>query len=50
MKNREKIILIGLIAIFLIFVYFSLTVKIDRSSIFPSHDKTLIIRNSTIAT
>jgi cell division protein FtsL len=48
MKRKEKIILIVILIVFLIFAYFSFSIKIDRSSVFPSHDKTLIIKNVTI--
>jgi hypothetical protein len=48
MKREEKIIFFLLLIVFSILVYFVFSLKIDRSSVFPSHDKTLIIKNSTI--
>jgi len=48
MKQKEKILFIVVIFLFLILVYFAFSLKIDRTLVFPSHDKTLIIKNSTI--
>jgi len=48
MKHKEKIVFISLIIVFLFLFYFAISLKIDRSSVFPSHDKTLVIKNLTL--
>jgi len=46
--KREKLIIVGIAIFFVILVFVAFSLKIDRSSVYPSHDKTLIIKNLTI--
>jgi len=48
MKHKEKIFFISITLLFLVILYFAVSLKVDRSVVFPSHDKTLVIKNITI--
>lgn len=49
LMNRDEIIIfISALIIFLVLIYVAFNLKINRSSVFPSHDKTLIIKNNSL--